>query len=305
MKLINNQMKNTNDSLDKMNIWNSQNQNISNGRLNLYEKIKKSSFRFENKEYFVIYESAVDLYGTDKQKLCDSKMQEFQNLIQNCKKLITVVRYLFKNILNLDFDISWIPKNFPKNKFSFYDLQLRSKLFDSKNQFCSKYLNKKIIKVRLFSKGIKFAIESVSWKIVELFFPLYLNLIINSYPIEKFYKLLNPFPLDTQSHKLFKPFGNDPATKNNSMNQIPFSYSGNLMQYPVHSNIPFSNNQPWNGYMHPNGVHHYNFQPHQLNSNFGLKKGENHFIQNPEKFLNHETSNQSIQILICFDLYIF
>ena len=151
----------------------------------LYYGLRKNVFKFDNKKFFRLLHPEEEANVVIKKILKFRDSIFFDKLIKKKKELLPIVSYLFKKLEKKHLCFSWLPQeNQPEPIF--YNFSVNSHPSDSKNS--KNNLNKYIIEAQIYSKNIQLAKEILCWKIIELFFPTYLNRIINIFTFEDFSK---------------------------------------------------------------------------------------------------------------------
>ena len=231
-----------------------------------YNEIRQSIFGFNNKEKFEVLETAIDTIGFERILLNESKVSQFEEMIKRCSDSLSVIRYLFKKTTNLTLEITWSPPEI-KNEYLNYIFLVKAVRYNSKSTDQPLYLNQNIIKARIYSRDLRIAKETLSWKIIELYYPSYLDQIINNFPIENFNRLTNTKKVKIK--KKLKIFKSDPIYNINYLNQsyMPFPAYSN---YPMNFNPSYYNNM--NSFMYPKQFEYNYPNSNQSHMNFLLGK---------------------------------
>ena len=206
-------------------------------RIELYDNIRNLTFRFENPNCFEILEERVHFYQMDDLKLAPEKFAGLEATIRKCNEPITILRFLFKETLGVGLEFNFTPKE-SSALFRFFTFVVRPRIIARKKLNKLRETSQAIFIAKVYSREVKFARECVCWRMLELFFPFYLDQILEKYPMANFNRLINPQKKKKRGrgrkNKSQKLFQSAPQTASLYMSREPYF----PFQMPVDLQLP-------------------------------------------------------------------
>jgi hypothetical protein len=159
-------------------------------KIKLFQILKTDIFCYGNTRFFQIKFSKLKPMRIEIEAMSHGKRKELIKIISKPSHPFKVVQFLFKYIYRIQVKLVPSPDVQTSRYFQKYKMSLFiNHLYDKKiNQ---KYSLKEIIfEAKIYSKGTNFAKDSISWKLIDMFFQPFLNFILNHYPTKYLKKFI-------------------------------------------------------------------------------------------------------------------